>query len=143
MHLTRQTDFALRTMIYLASRPPDTLVSVREICEVFELSPNHLSKIVNKLANEGFIHSQRGRGGGISLGMPMETIRVGDLVRLMEPLTELVDCHTPRCALLPDCRFKSILSEASQSFIGVFDQYTLADLVNTDTQRLSWQTSGN
>ncbi len=138
MHLTRQTDFALRTMIYLASRPPNTLVSVREICEVFELSNNHLSKIVNKLANEGFINSQRGRGGGISLGKPMEDICVGDLVRLMEPLTDLVDCNKPRCALLPDCRFRSILSEASQSFIAVFDQYTLADLVNTETQKLLW-----
>ncbi|ARN73641.1 Rrf2 family transcriptional regulator [Oceanicoccus sagamiensis] len=138
MHLTRQTDFALRTMIYLASRPAGALVSVREICEQFGLSANHLSKIVNKLANEGFILSRRGRGGGISLGRPAEDIGVGELVRLMEPLNDLVDCTTPRCILLPGCQFKGILAEASQAFIAVFDQYTLADLVDSETQKLIW-----
>lgn len=136
MHLTRQTDFALRTMIYLAIQPAQELVQIRHICEVFDISSNHLSKVVNKLANAGFINSQRGRSGGIRLGRPAQKINIGELVRLMEPSLEPINCAEPLCALMPGCRFKSVLEEASKAFIETIDQYSLADMVENDVEIL-------
>ncbi|MFK7976413.1 MAG: Rrf2 family transcriptional regulator [Halioglobus sp.] len=129
MQLTRQTDFAFRTLIYLAAQPPEALVKIQQICAVFELSPNHLSKIVNKLARLGYIDSQRGRGGGLRLGAAPKDINVGAVARDMEPTLDPVDCSGLKCALLPRCRLKGVFAEASAAFIGVMDTYTLADLI--------------
>jgi Rrf2 family transcriptional regulator, nitric oxide-sensitive transcriptional repressor len=130
MHLTRQTDFALRTLIYLAALPLGERVQIKGICEDFEISANHLSKVVNKLANIGYIDSLRGRGGGIRLGMPASEINIGDIVRMIEPTLNPVNCYEPHCALLPACRFKSILAQASKAFVDTISRYTLEDLVD-------------
>lgn len=129
MQLNRQTDFAFRTLLYLAAQPAQSLVQIRHICEVFEISPNHLSKVVNKLARLGYIDSQRGRGGGLRLGMAPEQISVGEVVRHMEPTLDPIACEGLECALLPRCRLKGVLAEAAAAFIGVLDSYTLEDLV--------------
>lgn len=136
MHITRHTDFALRALIYLAARPEGDLVQIRQICDLFEISINHLSKIVNKLTQAGYIDSRRGRNGGIRLGKPARDINVGALVRLMEPSLTPINCNEPRCILLPHCIFKSVLSEASRAFIETIDRYTLADLIDRDIKVL-------
>ena len=138
MHLTRQTDFALRAMIYLATLPPSERVQIKQICEAFDISANHLSKVVNKLANIGYIDSQRGRGGGIRLGMEARDINVGDIVKAMEPTLNPINCDDPPCILMPGCRFKMVLGRASQAFVDTISGYTLADLVdrNVDTIEL-------
>ena len=57
-----------------------------------------------------------------------ETIRVGDVVRELEPLS-LVNCSSEFCHITPACRLKQALSQAVQSFLKELDNYTLADLV--------------
>jgi Rrf2 family nitric oxide-sensitive transcriptional repressor len=136
MHLTRQTDFAIRTLVYLAAKPPEDLVQVRQICDLFEISSNHLPKVVNKLANLGYIESQRGRGGGIRLGRKMQDINIGEVVRDMEPTLSPVNCYEPHCVLLPNCRFKAVLADASTAFIDTIEKYTLADLVDQEIEVL-------
>jgi Rrf2 family nitric oxide-sensitive transcriptional repressor len=136
MHITRHTDFALRALIYLAARPEGELVQIRQICELFDVSINHLSKIVNELAKSGYVESQRGRSGGIRLGKPPQDINVGDLVRLMEPTLTPINCNEPRCILLSHCRFKSVLNEACNAFIETIDKYTLADLIDGEVEVL-------
>lgn len=136
MHITRHTDFALRALIYLATRPQGELVQIRQICELFGVSINHLSKIVNELAKSGYIESQRGRNGGIRLGKHPRDINVGALVRLMEPTLTPIDCDQPRCILSRHCRFKAVLTEASNAFIATIDKYTLADLVDGEVDVL-------
>jgi len=136
MQLTRQTDFAFRTLIYLAAAPTESLVQIREICEVFDISSNHLSKVVNKLARLGYIDSQRGRGGGVKLGMAPEKINVGAVVREMESTLEPIDCEGLECVLLPRCRLKGVLAEGAAAFIAVLDAYTLADLVEGELKVL-------
>lgn len=136
MQLTRQTDFAFRALIYLAAQPPDALVKIQQICDVFDISPNHLSKVVNKLARLGYIDSHRGRGGGLRLGEAPEKINVGRVAREMEPTLDPVDCSGLECVLLPRCRLKGVFAEASAAFIGVMDAYTLADLVEGEMKVL-------
>ena len=136
MHITRHTDFALRTLIYLAAMPEEELVQVRQISQLFDLSNNHLSKVVNELANLGFLESRRGRGGGIRLGKPAGAINVGEVVRAMEPSLTPINCHEPKCILLPHCRFRSVLAEASDAFINTIDKYTLDDLIEGKVEAL-------
>lgn len=136
MHLTRHTDYAIRTLIYLGVSDTEERIQIRQVCEAFNLPINHLSKVVNKLARLGYIDSRRGRGGGILLGKPPAQIHIGELVRAMEPTLTPINCFEPRCALLPDCRFKGILALASDAFIHTIDAYTLEDLLDSDRQPL-------
>ena len=69
MRLTRYTDYAVRVLMYLAVHP-DRLCSIGEIAGAYAISRNHLMKIVNVLANAGYVASERGRSGGIRLARP-------------------------------------------------------------------------
>ncbi|HEV7322504.1 MAG TPA: Rrf2 family transcriptional regulator [Ensifer sp.] len=126
MRLTKYTDYAMRLMIYLASRPSG-LSSIREISDAFSVSQNHMMKVVQDLANAGFLESVRGRNGGIRLAQPASEISLGVLLRHTEELTDLIDCEG--CLIAPACTLPIVLSEATAAFVSVFDKYTLADLI--------------
>lgn len=126
MKLTRYTDYAMRVMIHAASKEGE-LSSIREISETFRISQNHLMKVVQDLSNAGFVETVRGRHGGIRLAKLPENINLGSLLRHTETLSDLVDCSG--CVIAPACSFPSIMNEATAAFIGVFEKYTLADLL--------------
>lgn len=130
MHLTHYTDYALRTLIYLAASGKPSTIS--QVAMKFNVSRNHLVKVVHSLGRTGFIKTERGKTGGIRLAMPPEQIRIGDVVRRMEANFHLVECLSPihdNCPITPVCDLKQIFSEALNNFMAVLDRYTLADMV--------------
>lgn len=128
MKLTRYTDYALRVLIYLALAP-DRQCSIAEIAQSYGASANHMMKIVQQLAREGFIASARGRGGGIRLGKAPEQIRVGAVVRLTEPDMDLAECGG--CVINGVCGLTSAFGRATEAFLRVLDDYTLADVIRS------------
>ncbi len=125
MKLTRYTDYALRVLIHLAARP-DRLASIGEMARVYDISHNHLMKVVHDLRKGGYLDSVRGRAGGVRLARPPAEINVGDVVRHSEGGFTLVDCGS--CLIAPACGLPSVLREALGAFMAVLDRYTLADL---------------
>lgn len=131
MQLTRYTDYGLRILMYLSAQPTPQRVSIDDVCRVFGLSRNHVSKIVHQLGKEGWITTTRGHGGGFQLAMPAESMSLGRIVRSLESSLMLVDCESPSpCALLAGCRLRSILDDAMAAFLQVLDGYVLQDLVD-------------
>ncbi len=126
MKLTLFTDYSIRVLLYLATRP-DRRCSIAEIAQAYRISQNHLMKVVNDLARSGYIDSVRGRGGGIRLGQPPEEINISTLVRHTEEGFDLVDC--PSCVIAPACGMTGVLKEAVSAFLDVLDRYSLADLM--------------
>lgn len=108
MQLTSFTDYGLRALIYMASLPQDKMTSISEVTEVYGVSRNHMVKIINQLSRVGFVTAVRGKHGGIRLGKPAESIRLGDVVRALEPLA-LVNCSSEFCHITPACRLKQVL----------------------------------
>lgn len=125
MRLTRYTDFALRVLIHLATHP-DRLCSIGEIARAYDVSQNHLMKVVHDLGKTGYITTVRGRAGGLRLARAPEAINVGEVVRHTEEGFDLVDCAT--CVIAPACGLTSVLGKALAAFMNVLDGYTLADL---------------
>ena len=126
MKLTLFTDYSMRVLLYLGARP-ERLCSIGEIAAAYRISQNHLMKVVNALARDGYVESVRGRGGGIRLGRAPEAINLGTLVRSTEDGFDLVDCGN--CLVAPACGITGVLGEALAAFFAVLDRYTLADML--------------
>ncbi|PSJ39321.1 nitric oxide-sensing transcriptional repressor NsrR [Zobellella taiwanensis] len=129
MKLTTYTDFGLRTMMYLATLPKGELTSVAHVSNLYDVSRNHMVKVVNQLAREGYIHAVRGKNGGIRLAREPEEINIGKVIRSLEHNLKGIDCGSPACYLVPACRLKDALQLAMEAFLRVMESYTLADLV--------------
>ena len=130
MELSQFTDYSLRALMF-AGVESDRLCSVSEIAESYGISRNHLVKVVNRLANLGYLRTVRGRGGGLELARPAEEINVGEVVRQTEPF-ELVECFgsgESRCGISGCCVLKGVLASAKTAFLKTLDRYTLADLL--------------
>lgn len=133
MRLTRYTDYSLRVLIHLALND-DRLCSIAEIARTYDVSHNHLMKVVNALAHAGFIETVRGRAGGMRLARVANTISVGEVVRKTEEGFQLADCSG--CALALACGLTGVLAEGMRAMMAVFDSYTIADLLtDKDTMR--------
>lgn len=129
MKLTTYTDFGLRTLMYLATLPEGELTSVAHVSKVYEISRNHLVKIVNQLAREGYVRAVRGKNGGICLARTPADINIGLVIRSLENNIQGIDCGSPACYLVKICRLKDALKQAMDAFLAVMDGYTLADLI--------------
>jgi Rrf2 family transcriptional regulator, nitric oxide-sensitive transcriptional repressor len=129
MKLTTYTDFGLRTLMYLATLPERELTSVAQVSRLYDISRNHLVKVVNQLAREGYIHAVRGKNGGIRLAQTPGDINIGQVIRALENNLNGIDCGSPACHLVPACRLKDALKLAMEAFLQVMEGYTLADMV--------------
>lgn len=134
MQLTLFTDYALRTLVLLALQPDDRLSTITEVAEKFDISRNHVVKIVHQLGQKGYIDTIRGKHGGIRLARASEEINLRDLVSDMENVTCLLDCHREACRLTSVCRFQGIMRKAMRAFLGVLAEFTLADLVKDENK---------
>ncbi len=132
MRLTSFTDYSLRVLTYLGLQT-DRLATIREISDTYGLSENHLMKIIHTLGTLGYIETVRGRGGGMKLAGKPEQINLGRVVRQTEPDFAIVDCFDAQrrdeCVINPACRLQQVLEQATQAFLDVLDNYTLADLL--------------
>lgn len=132
MHLTAHTDYALRVLIYLTHHP-DKLVTIGELAEFFQVSKNHLIKVVHNLGLKGFVRTVRGKGGGICLARPAQEISVGQVVREIEGHFRIAECFDPnkqgRCAIQPHCGLIDLFGRATNQFLQVLDGAVLTDLL--------------
>ncbi|MHA6323826.1 RrF2 family transcriptional regulator [Roseivivax sp. CAU 1753] len=130
MRLTSFTDFGLRMLMRMASAP-DRAHSTAALATEFDLSRNHLSKIMQRLSRGGIVETRRGGGGGAMLARRPEDIRLGDVVRLLEEDQPLVACFGDgpvSCTLDGRCRLKARLRAAEAAFLADLDRATLADI---------------
>ena len=130
MHITRYTDYSLRVLMYLAVQG-DRLTTIQEIADSYDISKNHLMKVVHQLNRKGYITTVRGKNGGLRLHRSPGDINIGVLFRETEQDMELVECFSSDngCTITPVCGLKGALSEALGAFLATLDQYTLADIV--------------
>jgi Rrf2 family transcriptional regulator, nitric oxide-sensitive transcriptional repressor len=135
MKLTRHTDYALRVLMHLAAKPGQ-VCSIVSIAQAHGISENHLMKVVHNLSRKGLLDTARGRGGGIRLARPANTISVGEVVRATEQDCPLVDCA--HCILASSgCRLNGALAQAQRAFFAVLDGQTIAQVAQPAPSRLA------
>ncbi len=138
MHLTRFTDYSIRVLLYLATKGEERS-TISEIAETFNISRNHLMKIVQELNQKGYLKAIRGKHGGLLLNRSPASISLGALIRDTEQEMALVECFRDdnACVITPHCRLQPILAEALDAFLHVLDAYTLADLLDGRSAELA------
>ena len=130
MQLTRQTDYAIRVMMFLGIQKDDRLVTISDIAYHFDISRNHLMKIVHRLGQNEYIQTVRGKYGGLRLERDPNSIKLGELVRDFETTLDVVDCKKLTCPITGSCDLKPIMQKAQEAFLAVIDEYTLQNLLN-------------
>jgi Rrf2 family nitric oxide-sensitive transcriptional repressor len=136
MRLTSYTDYALRTLMYLALNR-EHLVTIGDIAESHNIAKNHLTKVVHQLGTLGFVETVRGRSGGLRLGREPADIRIGDVVRQTESdfyMASCFDANAPTCLYAPGCEMRGALARATNAFLEVLDGITLEQMVARDPQ---------
>ena len=136
LKLTHYTDYSLRVLIYLAYKKGESS-TITEVADFHRISRNHLVKVVHSLGIHGYIHTLRGKGGGIRLARPPEDILISEVLQVMEPDFNLLECFNPaedRCVITRVCSLKPALFEARNAFFAALDKYTLADAIKLPAQ---------
>lgn len=131
MRLTTRTNLAMRTLMFCAVNP-GRVVRKAEVAAACNASENHLAQVIHLLAQKGFLHTVRGRAGGLMLGHPPEQIRVGDVFRTFEGVLPFTECFAGgdnSCPLAGCCRLKCALAEAVEAFYASLDKLRLSDMV--------------
>lgn len=131
MRLTTYTDYALRTLMYLAANRGQ-LVTIQDIADAHSIAKNHLTKVVHQLGILGYVESLRGRNGGLKLGREPSRINIGAVVRSTEPDFYMAECLDPsknHCIMSGACHLKGVLYRATAAYLAVLDSVTLESIM--------------
>ncbi|WP_323072206.1 Rrf2 family transcriptional regulator [Mycetohabitans endofungorum] len=131
MRLTDFTDYAFRVILYLSVHD-DGLSTIQQISDAYQVSKNHLMKVVQLLGERGWFDMVRGRNGGLRLAPHARTLTVGtDCARHRERFCAgcLLGADVRHaCAIEPHCQPKVVMVAALQAFLAELGKHTEAEL---------------
>ncbi len=118
MQITRQVEYAVRTVLYLARQTPGACVATAQIAKEQGIPNSFLAKIVLQLSAVGVLHTSRGAKGGVKLAKSAEDISLLEIVEAIDGPIELNECvlHADRCDHSPDCPVRQTWCEARSEF---------------------------
>ena len=134
MRLTRFTDYSLRVLIYLGQNH-ESRVTIHQISEAYDISKNHLMKVVSNLTRLQIVIAQRGPGGGIRLNRSPGDISLCEVISNTEKYLGDLNGSRPGQST-PDDRLSSYLQHAMQSYLEALGHFTLADVLEPRKETL-------
>ncbi|MBX3596425.1 MAG: iron-responsive transcriptional regulator RirA [Rhizobiaceae bacterium] len=135
MRLTRQTNYAIRILMYCAANE-GRLSRIPEVAAAYSVSELFLFKILQPLVEAKLVETVRGRNGGVRLGRPADQISLFDVVRVTEESFAMAECFendAADCPLIDSCNLNSALREALNAFMTVLMKHSIADLARDRT----------
>jgi Rrf2 family protein len=131
MQITRQADYAVRAMVYLAQLGPEQRASTSQIAQEKQIPPSFLAKIVSQLSVAGLLQTSRGARGGVSLARSAENISLLDVVEAIDGPILLNDCVADNgsCSFGDSCPMKPVWCDAQQELVSRLDNTNFAQFV--------------
>ncbi len=119
MQITRQADYAVRAVLYLASLNNGTRASTSQIAKEQEIPSSFLAKIVSQLSVAGVVQTSRGARGGVSLARSSEEITLLEVIEAIDGPITLNECvpDPSECPFGEDCTVHKIWLEAQRDLI--------------------------
>ncbi len=119
MQITRQADYAVRAVAFLARLGTDSRAATSQIAEEQKIPPSFLAKIVSQLSVAGLLQTSRGARGGVSLARSPEEITLLEVVEAIDGPIFLNECVSDAgiCNFSDDCPMHPIWCEAQEHLI--------------------------
>lgn len=143
MRLTKRGEYALRTLIRLgiAERQKEGVISVSSLAEQEHLPFKFLEAILFELRTAGYVESTRGKYGGTRLAKPMKSIKMGEIVRLIDGKLAPIGCASEteyeKCTC-PDethCGLRMLMIDVRNAIANILDRYTLENVVEVTLRK--------
>ena len=131
MQITRQADYALRAMLYLAKLEPAHRAATSQIAASKKIPPSFLAKIISQLSIAGLIHTSRGAHGGVTLARDPKDISVLEVVEAIDGPIALNECTlSPEgCPFSDDCPIHDLWCVTQAELIDKLRKTTFASFV--------------
>ena len=135
MRITTRGRYGLRAVLRLTASDKGKPISIRELSESEDISPEFLEQIFFKLRKAGIIRSTRGPGGGFQLDKPPEEVTVKDIFDAVGEEISLTPCTSdtdPRapCQRADDCIARDMWVKTSNHINDYFRRITIQSLLN-------------
>lgn len=144
MRLTKRGEYALRALIDLgiAQEAGRDVVQIAEIADYENIPIKFLEAILVQLKAEGLLDSKRGKHGGYFLARPMDTIRIGNVIRKIEGPLAPIGCVSQnfyeKCSC-PDedhCGLRMLMLDVRNAIADILDNYSLAQVVEVTLRKM-------
>ena len=119
MQITKQADYAVRAVAYLAGLQPGILASTGQISEKQHIPPTFLAKIVSQLSVSGLLRTSRGARGGVTLAKPADEISLLEVVEAIDGPIALNECTSDlsNCPMGEDCNIREVWCAARADLV--------------------------
>ena len=130
MELTRQGDYAIRGIVYLAGQPLDKVSLLSEIAAAVDVPQTFLAKIFQQFSKSGIVRSFRGTGGGFLLARTPDKITLLEVVEAVEGPLTLNRCMSGpgECSRDTHCKVHPVWRRVQKRLRGMLDEVTLQEL---------------
>jgi Rrf2 family protein len=130
MQITRQADYALRAIYYLAKIGPGSRASTSQIAKEQHIPPSFLAKIISQLSVAGLLHTSRGARGGVMLARDVEDITMLDVVEAIDGPIMLNECVEDGhgCDFEEDCPMRVMWVDIQNDIVSRLKGTTFSDL---------------
>jgi len=133
MQITRQADYALRAILFLAQLQPSQRAATSQIAEEQHIPPSFLAKIISQLSIAGLIHTSRGARGGVSLARPPSEISILEVVEAIDGPISLNECvgTADGCPFKEDCPIRSLWCDLQAELVEKLRRTNFARFIKT------------
>jgi len=135
MQITRQADYAVRAVLFLANKEPNQRSATSQIAKEQHIPPSFLAKIISQLSIAGLLHTSRGARGGVTLAREPKDITLLEVIEAIDGPIMLNECvgENSICTFDNDCPLRPVWCAAQEELVG--------RLKNTNFQKMLEQSA--
>ena len=135
MQITRQADYAIRAVRYLAKQGPNQRAATSTVAQEMKIPPSFLAKIISQLSIAGLLHTSRGARGGVTLARDAKEITLLDVVEAIDGPILLNECvgDPGNCVFSDECLVHPIWQEVQESLVKRLRETTFDHLAGKKT----------
>ena len=131
MQITRQADYAVRAVLYLANLGTSERAATSTVAEEQRIPPSFLAKIISQLSIAGLLHTSRGARGGVTLAREPQDISLLEVIEAIDGPIQLNECvgNDSLCSFDDDCPLRPVWSEAQNELVSRLKKTNFSQLM--------------
>ena len=131
MQITRQADYAVRAVLYIANLGTSERAATSTVAEEQRIPPSFLAKIISQLSIAGLLHTSRGARGGVTLAREPQDISLLEVIEAIDGPIQLNECvgQDSLCSFDDDCPLRPVWSDAQNVLLSRLKNTNFAQLM--------------